>query len=145
MDEKKQAWGKEHYPLVTFVNSRIDADIPLDTDSVDWAFCSHTLEHVVDLDKAWSEICRISSKAIYVIVPLESDELVKVNPSHVRHSDDWRQWGQWLISDKFPTFVWSKPYWALHEAHLFFCRPDEFENVCDAYSSVRGDVRGVNA
>jgi len=52
-------------------------------DSIDYIFCSHTLEHALDLKQALSSLLRVVKKKIYIIVPIdETEESVKANPAH---------------------------------------------------------------
>lgn len=50
----------------------------------DYVFCSHTLEHMMDLPKAISNLVRITKHKIFYIVPIhETKEFVALhNPSH---------------------------------------------------------------
>jgi 2-polyprenyl-3-methyl-5-hydroxy-6-metoxy-1,4-benzoquinol methylase len=50
----------------------------------DYVFCSHTLEHMMDLPKAISNLVRITKHKIFYIIPIhETKEFVTLhNPSH---------------------------------------------------------------
>lgn len=50
--------------------------------SVDWGFCSHTLEHCRDAAKAFREISRVVSRMCYFVVPLEEPGHAKENHAH---------------------------------------------------------------
>lgn len=47
--------------------------LPFEDKSIDWAFCSHTLEHMYDIPAAIRELARITSYGMHIVVPLESD------------------------------------------------------------------------
>lgn len=47
--------------------------LPFGDRSVDWVFCSHTLEHLHDIPRGVAELVRIARYGIHVVVPLESD------------------------------------------------------------------------
>lgn len=51
-------------------------NLPFHAKEFDWAFCSHTLEHIypTDLSQAISELLRVTSYGICIVVPLESAE-----------------------------------------------------------------------
>lgn len=53
--------------------------LPFDDDSFDTVYCSHTLEHAEDLEKAISELERVSSRLV-LIVPIETRGTA--NPAH---------------------------------------------------------------
>jgi SAM-dependent methyltransferase len=57
-------------------------DIPLPDKSIDWGFCSHTLEHTRDVNRALSEIARVVKRACIFVVPLERAEKAALNPAH---------------------------------------------------------------
>jgi len=57
-------------------------DIPLLDGAASWGFCSHTLEHTFDLDRAFSELSRVVSQGLFVVIPLETDRAREKNPSH---------------------------------------------------------------
>ena len=61
--------------------------IPIPDKTFDWGFCSHVLEHVEDVQKAWSEIKRCCKKGVYVVVPTETKEEAEKNPAHVHCAD----------------------------------------------------------
>lgn len=50
--------------------------------SIDWAFCSHTLEHTRDTGKAMREIARIVKRGCFFVMPLEDMHHAKKNHSH---------------------------------------------------------------
>ena len=65
--------------------------IPVVDNAFDWGYCSHTVEHIEDLDAAWTEMKRVCSKGIIVIAPVETDEFCNQNPAHLRNhtSEEW--------------------------------------------------------
>lgn len=58
--------------------------IPVDDEAFDWGYCSHTVEHIEDLDKAWSEMQRVVKNGILVVAPVETEKEFNDNPAHVR-------------------------------------------------------------
>jgi ubiquinone/menaquinone biosynthesis C-methylase UbiE len=57
-------------------------DIQLPDKSIDWGFCSHTMEHTRDPELALAEIARVVKRACAFIVPLEKPENAKENRAH---------------------------------------------------------------
>lgn len=66
--------------------------LPFDDCSVQWGFCSHTLEHVESLDTALAELRRVITCAVMFVVPLETDAQAAKTAAHVRHSPDENWW-----------------------------------------------------
>lgn len=64
----------------------------LESKSIDWGFCSHTLEHTRDTRKALREIARVVRRGCLFILPIEDDEHVKVNPAHACNANSLREW-----------------------------------------------------
>jgi ubiquinone/menaquinone biosynthesis C-methylase UbiE len=54
-------------------------DLPFTNDEFDTVFCSHTLEHAEDVEKAVKEIQRVAKRAV-IIVPIEKKH---DNPAHM--------------------------------------------------------------
>lgn len=75
--------------------------VPLPDESIDWGFCSHTLEHVLDLDKTLREMHRLIKRGIFFVIPLEDAELVKKSVAHVRYSPDPEWWAKQLEAAGF--------------------------------------------
>jgi SAM-dependent methyltransferase len=71
--------------------------LPFEDEEFEWVFCSHTLEHVKDLNEALSEIMRVSEKGVWIVVPIEPEQDLN-NPSHLRWGDK-EQWLEWLGDD----------------------------------------------
>jgi Methylase involved in ubiquinone/menaquinone biosynthesis len=63
-------------------------DMPLADASVDWGFCSHTIEHVKDLGDAMKELTRVVKRGLFLVFPLEDKDVSDVNPSHMHYSSD---------------------------------------------------------
>ena len=57
----------------------------------EWGFCSHTLEHVHDLDAVVRELRRVCRKGVWVVVPLESEESFAMNDAH-HHRHTAEEW-----------------------------------------------------
>lgn len=66
--------------------------------SIDWGFCSHTLEHTRYTAKALREISRVVNRGCLFILPIEDEEHVKVNPAHATHATCLREWKK-IVSD----------------------------------------------
>lgn len=62
--------------------------LPMADGSVDWGFCSHTLEHVKDMDAAVGELTRVVKRGLFLVFPLEDADNTDKNPSHMRYSTD---------------------------------------------------------
>jgi ubiquinone/menaquinone biosynthesis C-methylase UbiE len=61
-------------------------ELPFKDNEFDVALCSETLEHVLDLPRAVSELLRVSRKAVIITVPHESRETVdKIKRVEVPH------------------------------------------------------------
>ena len=123
LDALKQGWGMKSYPQVTFVNAFLE-DIPLDDKTVDWAFCSHTLEHVADLDKALSEITRITRQGLFVVVPLEAPASFWQSKPHMRGTHDPLDWVRTLRRPELRLIDWAKPMGSSPEMFLYYALPD---------------------
>lgn len=65
--------------------------MPFAEDAYDWGFCSHTLEHVEDLEKALSEIRRVCKQGCFYVIPLQTEkEFVADLAHHQFHTkDEW--------------------------------------------------------
>lgn len=53
--------------------------------SYEYGFCSHTLEHMINIKEVIKNLLRVISKKLYYIIPIhESKEFVQIhNPSHI--------------------------------------------------------------
>jgi len=71
-------------------------DIPLPDNSIDWGFCSHTLEHTRDVDKAISEISRVVKRGCAFILPLETRDQTLQNIAHAVNCSTMTQWKKLL-------------------------------------------------
>lgn len=60
--------------------------------SIDWGFCSHTLEHTRQPEKAVREIARIIRRGCLFILPIEDREHADMNEAHSIHADSLREW-----------------------------------------------------
>ena len=63
---------KQKYPRVTFVEGAIEK-LPFADKAFDTVVCTHTLEHIVQFDRALAELRRISRKRLMVVVPCERE------------------------------------------------------------------------
>jgi ubiquinone/menaquinone biosynthesis C-methylase UbiE len=58
------------YSTVKFIKADI-LKLPFKNNSFDTVICTHTLEHIVDINKAYKELLRIAKKRIIIVVPKE--------------------------------------------------------------------------
>jgi ubiquinone/menaquinone biosynthesis C-methylase UbiE len=56
--------------------------IPLRDKSIDWGFCSHTLEHTRDVNKALAEMARVIKRGCAFVFPMEDAKSAEGNPAH---------------------------------------------------------------
>jgi ubiquinone/menaquinone biosynthesis C-methylase UbiE len=66
-------------PKVNFVEAPIE-NLPFKDGEFDTVICTHVLEHILDISKAISELRRICSKRLIIIVPMEREHLYTFNP-----------------------------------------------------------------
>lgn len=123
LDGLKQGWGQRSYPEVNFINSVLE-DIPLEDKSVDWGFCSHTLEHVADLSKALSEIRRIVRRGLFVVVPLENEICFRRAAPHMRGSNNIADWLAHLRHPSMRMVNWSKGFSWTNELYIIYAFDD---------------------
>lgn len=86
LDHAMKVYGLSTYE--TFIEDMKE----LADDSIDWGFCSHTLEHTRDTGKALREIARVVRRGCMFVLPIEDEEHVKVNPAHAVHADSLKDW-----------------------------------------------------
>jgi len=93
-------------------------DIPLEDNSIDWGFCSHTLEHTRDVSKAIAEIARVVKRACLFILPLEKPGPFDMNDAHSVSCSTVAAW-KGLLN---PHWIIKKSSWlhrASSQAHIF--------------------------
>ncbi len=103
------AFAKREYDLST-IQCFIE-DIPLSDNSIDWGFCSHTLEHTRDVNKALSEIARVIKRGCVFILPIESVDNASRNIAHAVSCSTLGQWKELL-----------RPYWTIKGSARTKCR-----------------------
>jgi ubiquinone/menaquinone biosynthesis C-methylase UbiE len=69
----------ERNPQCKFVEAGIEA-LPFADREFDTVICTHVLEHVLDIQRAITELRRISARRLLVIVPLEREYRFTFNP-----------------------------------------------------------------
>jgi len=82
------------------------ADLPFPDQSFDLVFCSHTLEHCLDSQKAMEECFRVAKNAVLLVVPIEDQKHFDENPSHhfhAKHPADW--WEMYIKADSKRAFL----------------------------------------
>lgn len=78
----------------------------LGSKSIDWGFCSHTLEHTRDTAKAMREISRVIRRGCYFVLPLEDMAHAKKNHAHAICFTRMRDWvsllqrNGWVVQHK---------------------------------------------
>ena len=60
--------------------------------SIDWGFCSHTLEHARDPRKALRDMARVIRRGCLFILPIEDAEHADRNTAHAIHADSLKEW-----------------------------------------------------
>lgn len=66
--------------------------------SIDWGFCSHTLEHTRDTAKAMREMARVIKRGCYFVMPLEDLKHARKNHAHAICFTRVRDWEHLLES-----------------------------------------------
>ncbi|HAG82756.1 MAG TPA: hypothetical protein DCL61_16730 [Cyanobacteria bacterium UBA12227] len=70
-----EAWGCDMMPEIKLKNFHyVKADIenlPFEDKAFDIVTCNHTLEHIVNLDQAISELKRVAKKQLIIVVPCQ--------------------------------------------------------------------------
>lgn len=67
-------------------------NLPFPDVSFEWIFCSHTLEHARSLPAAWSELLRVASFGLFIVLPLETRDDFDINPAHFTFSPSVKGW-----------------------------------------------------
>jgi ubiquinone/menaquinone biosynthesis C-methylase UbiE len=67
--------------------------------SIDWGFCSHTLEHTRDTAKALREIARVVKRGCLFILPIEDEEHAARNMAHACHADSLKEWKALVLAN----------------------------------------------
>ena len=83
--DPKRCWFSRAIHGVETIQADL-TDIPLEDNSVDWGYSSHTLEHVDDFDKALAEIKRICRIGCFFVLPIENEDQFAGNPAHKRRN-----------------------------------------------------------
>lgn len=60
--------------------------------SIDWGFCSHTLEHSRNPAKALREMARVIKRGCLFVLPIEDEEHAERNLAHASHADSMKEW-----------------------------------------------------
>ncbi len=66
-------------PGITFVETKIET-LPFPDGAFDTVVCTHVLEHILDLQKALSELRRVAARRLIVVVPREREGRYTFNP-----------------------------------------------------------------
>jgi SAM-dependent methyltransferase len=70
---------KSRHPSIQFVAAPVEA-LPFPDRHFDTVICTHVLEHILDIRAAISELRRICSRRLIVVVPLEREYRFTFNP-----------------------------------------------------------------
>ncbi len=70
---------KARAPEISFKQGQIEA-LPFADASFDTVICTHVLEHILDFQKALSEIRRVTAKKLIIVVPREREYRFTFNP-----------------------------------------------------------------
>lgn len=70
---------KTKRPGIAFFETKIEA-LPFPDRAFDTVVCTHVLEHILDLQKALSELRRITARRLIIIVPQEREGRYTFNP-----------------------------------------------------------------
>lgn len=70
--------------------------LPFADKAIRWAFCSHTMEHAREPEKALREIARVVAGACYFVMPLESHKHGEENHAHAIVCRDGATWKRLL-------------------------------------------------
>ena len=108
-EPRRIAFAQREYGLST-VQCFIE-DIPLPDKSIDWGFCSHTLEHTRDVVKALSEISRVIKRGCVFILPMENHDEASLNMAHAVSCSTVGQWKKLLT-----------PHWIVKGSARTKCR-----------------------
>lgn len=65
--------------------------LPFPTNSFDWVFTSHTMEHVVELERALLEMRRVARHGAWFVLPCETADIAARDPAHRRNlsHEEW--------------------------------------------------------
>lgn len=80
-EPKRLDHADKKYRLPTY-QSFLENMKELADSSIDWGFCSHTLEHTRDTARAMREMARVIGRGCYFVMPLESLSHAKKNHAH---------------------------------------------------------------
>lgn len=119
-EPKRLAFAREIYGLRT-VEAFLE-DLPLESKSIEWGFCSHTLEHVRDQRAALSELRRVVRFGCGFVFPLEHKHHAEENHAHTFHCTTLRGWKRLLQSCGWHVKE-SKRHARKFEVH-FFAEPE---------------------
>lgn len=89
-DPEKLEFAERTYGLPTC--EAFIENLPLEDKSIDWGFCSHTLEHSRDLPAALREFRRVIKRGCAFIVPLEPKRYFEANHAHNNRFQKPREW-----------------------------------------------------
>lgn len=104
------------YGLSTY-EGRLENMKDLESKSIDWGFCSHTLEHLREPEKGLREIARVIRRGCFFIVPT-SDE--RENAAHTLSSTSTFAWLAFISKNGWNVkMVRNMPGKEVH----FFARP----------------------
>lgn len=71
----------------------------LEDKSIDWGFCSHTMEHTRDTAAAFREIARVIKRGCLFVLPIEDEEHAELNQAHACHADSLKEWKAIMLAN----------------------------------------------
>ena len=104
------------YGLSTY-ESFLESMKDLKRDSIDWGFCSHTLEHTRSPAKALREMARVIKRACMFVLPIEDAEHAEVNTAHNVHADSMGEWKRLIKRNGWRIVGAQRPI--PQECHIF--------------------------
>ena len=114
-DPKRLQYAEVVFKL-SILRAFID-DLPLEDKSIDWAFCSHTLEHMRDLPKALREMSRVIKRGCYFVMPLEDLAHARKNHAHAVCIKKIKDWAGVLTTNNWKVLISKKV--TKYEGHIY--------------------------
>lgn len=114
-EPKRLEYADKVYHLPTY-QAFIEDMKELGDKSIDWGFCSHTLEHTRDTAKALREMARVIKRGCCFILPIEDGRHAKENHAHAIHFTSMSGWVNMLRENGWNIEIQVWPH--EHECHI---------------------------
>lgn len=75
----------------------------------DWGYCSHTMEHMREPEKALREMARVVKRGCMFILPIEDGEHASHNSAHAIHVDSMQGWKELIAANGWKVVSWKRP------------------------------------